>query len=200
MQKPRVRFREFLLLTTMASLVIAAFAIRERTAYHEFATDHVLLAHRARLSVRSVTDAIKAAKRKMEMNPPISRDWSARCDLRLMPLANDRGVIPTGGKNLIIVTDMYGVLHFRMFDGDGKIVVEHSEGSHPRIEDFKKQLVRLWPPHELTGIEKGRLITAITFFVNDYRTSLEADVKRLEAMHTGAVAKAEHHERLARRP
>ena len=59
MRKPRIRFREFLLLTTMASLITAAFAIRARTASLLSAQNHALHAYRARLSVNWWEDRIK---------------------------------------------------------------------------------------------------------------------------------------------
>ncbi len=86
-------------------------------------------------------------------------------DLRLMSAVNDVNGIPTEGKNLIIVADVNRVLHFRIFDGDGKVVVDTdekrlTEQARP-IEDLRKQLESLWPPHVLTTSEMGRLITAV---------------------------------------
>jgi hypothetical protein len=201
MRKLRLRFREFLVLTVLASLITAAFAIRARTAYQKPAPDHALLAHQIRFSLRSAPDDIKAAKRKMEMYPPISEAWAAGCDVRIMPSSlTDPADIPTEGKNLILVADFHGPLSFRMFDGEGKIAVEHWEGSHPDFDHFRKVLEGLWPPHELTGAEKRWIIASVTSFVNDYRATLPARVKELEAGYAEALAKAEHHERLARRP
>ena len=61
------------------------------------------------------------------------------------------------------------VLHFRIFDGDGKMVVDTDEKrlteQARQIEDLRKQLESLWPPHELTRSEKGRVITAVTSIV-----------------------------------
>jgi len=95
--------------------------------------------------------------------------FNAGCDLRLMSSVKDVSEIPTGGEDLIIVAAVDHVLHFRMFDGDGKVVVDTDEkrltGQAPQIEDLRKQLVGLWPPHELTGSQKGRVITAVTSIV-----------------------------------
>lgn len=46
MRLPRVRFREFLLLTTLASLVAASLAIRTRVAHREAAQEHATQAYR----------------------------------------------------------------------------------------------------------------------------------------------------------
>ena len=87
-------------------------------------------------------------------------------DLRLMSSLNDVSGIPTEGKNLIIVAAVDNVLHFRIFDGDGKVVVDTDEKrlteQARQIEDLRKQLESLWPPHELTRSDKDRVITAVT--------------------------------------
>ena len=97
------------------------------------------------------------------------RDTEQGFDLRLMSSLNDVSGIPTEGKNLIIVAAVNNVLHFRIFDGDGKVVVDTDEKrlteQARQIEDLRKQLESLWPPHELTRSEKGRVITAVTSIV-----------------------------------
>jgi hypothetical protein len=76
------------------------------------------------------------------------------CDLRLMSSVKDVNGIPTAGKNLIIVAAVDNVLHFRIFDLDGKVVLDtdekHLAEQARQIEDLRKQLESLWPPHELT--------------------------------------------------
>jgi len=90
-------------------------------------------------------------------------------DLRLMPPVNDVNGIPTGGKNLIIVAAVNRVLHFRIFDGDGKVVVDTDEKRLTEqarlIKSLGKQLESLWPPHVLTTSEKGRLIDDVKSIV-----------------------------------
>lgn len=96
-------------------------------------------------------------------------------DLRLMSSLNDVSGIPTEGKNLIIVAAVNNGLHFRIFDGNGKVVVDTDEkrltGQARQIEDLRKQLESLWPPHELTRSDKDRVITAVTSIVS--HTSFE---------------------------
>ena len=91
-------------------------------------------------------------------------------DLRLMSSLNDASAIPTEGKGLIIVAAVNNVLHFRIFDGNGKRVVDINEkkltGQARQIEDLKKQLKSLWPPHELTDSEKVQVITAVRSIVS----------------------------------
>jgi len=90
-------------------------------------------------------------------------------DLRLMSSLDDVSGIPREGKNLIIVAAVNSVLHFRIFDGDGEEVVGTDEkrltDKARQIEDLRKQLESLWPPHELTRSEKDRVITAVTSIV-----------------------------------
>ncbi|MGC8640411.1 MAG: hypothetical protein ACP5XB_11105 [Isosphaeraceae bacterium] len=59
----RIRLREFLLLTTLISLIAAAFAIRARTAYQLAARHHALLTDPARLSANWWSDRIKDCER-----------------------------------------------------------------------------------------------------------------------------------------
>jgi len=90
-------------------------------------------------------------------------------DLRLMSSLNDVNSIPTEGKNLIIVAAVNNVLHFRIFDDDGNRVVDTDEKrlteQSRQIEDLRKQLESLWPPHELTRSDKDRVITAVASIV-----------------------------------
>ncbi len=91
------------------------------------------------------------------------------CTLRLMSSAKNVSDIPRQGRDLMIVAAVGGVLHFRIFDHDGKLVVENDENSlrarTRQIEDLRWHLVGLWPPHELTQSEKGRVVTAVTSIV-----------------------------------
>ena len=87
-----------------------------------------------------------------------------------MSSLNDVSGMPTEGKNLVVVAAVNHVLHFRIFGGDGKVVVDTDEKrlteQARRIEDLRKQLESLWPPHELTRSDEGRVITAITSIVD----------------------------------
>jgi len=90
-------------------------------------------------------------------------------DLRLMSSLNDVSGIPTEGKDLIIVVAVNKVLHFRIFDGDGKVVVDTDEQmlttQAQQIGDLRKQLESLWPPHELTRSDKDQVTKAVTSIV-----------------------------------
>jgi hypothetical protein len=94
---------------------------------------------------------------------------SQQCGLRLMPSVDRMGDIPTVGRNLIVVAVVDHRLHFRIFDGGG-VVVDTDEtrltGQAQQIEDLRKQLESLWPPHKLTDREKARIIAAVTSIVD----------------------------------
>jgi hypothetical protein len=86
-----------------------------------------------------------------------------------MSSVTDAGEIPSEGKNLIIVAAVNQVLHFRIFNHDGKMAADTdstrlTEKARP-IEDLREQLANLWPPHKLTGSEKGQVIDAVTSIV-----------------------------------
>ena len=92
------------------------------------------------------------------------------CDLRLMSSVTDVTGIPTTGESLIIVAVVDHVLRFRIFNADGKVVVDIDEErlrerTH-QIKDLRKRLESLWPPHELTKSEKDEVITAVTSIVD----------------------------------
>jgi hypothetical protein len=65
------------------------------------------------------------------------------------------------------------VLHFRIFDSEGTIVVDtdatRRTAQAPQIEDLREQLAKLWPSHELTTSEKDRVIDAVTSIVGHTR-------------------------------
>ena len=94
----------------------------------------------------------------------------------MMSSVNNVSGIPTEGKNLIIVAAVKNVLHFHIFDGDGKMIVDTDEkrltGQARQIENLKKQLESLWPPHELTRSENGRVTTAVTSIVGNIRLDI----------------------------
>ncbi len=94
-------------------------------------------------------------------------------DLRLISSVTDVSEIPPGGKDLIIVAAVDNVLHFRVFDGGGNVVVDTDEKRLTKrarqIKDLRERLVGCWPPHELTGTARDRIITAVTSIVGHTR-------------------------------
>jgi hypothetical protein len=103
--------------------------------------------------------------------PKIEASWNAKtpapkwCDLRLMPSVKVVSGIPTTGDDLVIVADVDHVLHFRIFDGHGKIVVDTDEkkltGQARRIDELRKQLEDLWPPQKPTQSERVQVNASV---------------------------------------
>ena len=97
--------------------------------------------------------------------PKIEASWKTpgpnALDLRLMSSVNDVREIPTAGERLIVVAAVDHVLHFRIFDDHGKIVVNTDEKrlpeQAPRIEYLRKQLEYLWPPQTPTRSERNQV-------------------------------------------
>ena len=113
-------------------------------------------------------------------------------DLRLIYSVTDLGGIPKAEKGTIVVADVEHVIYFRIFSGDGKVVVEtdeeglaeqaqrsDDENARPeqaqRIADFRNLFESVRPPHELTRSEKTRVVAAIRLLVG--HTCSDAAVK-----------------------
>ena len=83
----------------------------------------------------------------------------------------DGSGVPTSGNKLVIVgIDNRDLLHIRIFDADGKRVMDTDESKSSdaqvvAILTLKRQLQGLLAPHELTGGEKARVIRKVTSIV-----------------------------------
>lgn len=66
-----------------------------------------------------------------------------------MPSVKDVSEIPATGEDLIIVAAVDNVLHFRIFDANGKRTVDTDEkkltNKSQQIDELRKELVRLGP-------------------------------------------------------
>jgi len=104
-------------------------------------------------------------------------------DLRLMSSVSDVDGIPTAGEDLIVVAVVDHGLHFRIFDDDGDVVADGDEKrlaeQAQQIDDLRKQLESLWPPHELTESERVRVVTAVTSIVGHSLESPESEAELL---------------------
>ena len=198
MPRPRLRLREFLLLTTLASLIAASFAIRARTVALLSALDHDLLARQERDSANWLDGQLKDTKRMLQDLAGLSPDLIAGYDVRLIHTSTTLD-LPTTGKELVFLGHHDGVILFRIFDSDGGIVCDWVDDPG-RIGALEEQLPSLDPPHELTTTEKGWVIAAVTSLVDTYRSKLQAGIISGEAKLAETLARAEEHERLARRP
>ncbi len=86
-----------------------------------------------------------------------------------MSTVNDVSGIPSTGKNLIVVADVAGILHFRIFDGSGALTVDTDEKKLTqqarKIKDLREQLKSQWPPYELSPMQTIWLMDNITSIV-----------------------------------
>jgi DNA-directed RNA polymerase specialized sigma24 family protein len=96
-------------------------------------------------------------------------DLLPRYNLRLMSAVENVSGLPRKGENLVIVAAVDRALHFRIFDAHGQMVVDTDEprliGQARQVEDLRKQLEGMWPPHELTRSEKSRVISTVKSIV-----------------------------------
>jgi hypothetical protein len=84
-------------------------------------------------------------------------------ELRLMRNVNDLNALPSAGKRLFIVAEVNNALHLRMFDFEGKMVLDSAakQFTNTWVYYLQQLVPTLWPPHELTEIEKISVLNAI---------------------------------------
>ncbi len=91
--------------------------------------------------------------------------YYSRFGLRLMSPVDDVKTIPTDGKNQIIVANVRNVLHFRIFDSFGEMVVNNEENQlaekAPQIAALKTLLKDFWTAAQLSASDKDRIVTAV---------------------------------------
>jgi hypothetical protein len=90
---------------------------------------------------------------------------SSEFDLRLIPSLGDADDIPMTGRSQFIIANVRGVLHFRIFENDGRTVVDTDESRltvhATEIRIFKDLLERLYPPHELMPNDIEYILTTV---------------------------------------
>jgi hypothetical protein len=91
--------------------------------------------------------------------------------LRLMPSITSAGELPTSDKNLVIAARMgkAKLMHFRVFDPEGTMVVDIDETSLPgqagRIGKLKERLEGLWTIPVLSGSDRDGIASSVTSIV-----------------------------------
>jgi type VI secretion system ImpB/VipA family protein len=98
--------------------------------------------------------------------PAVNEDG---CDLQLMSAVKDVNGLPASGTDLVVVANVGQVLHFRVFAGDGSIIVDADErkfaGERRKLDDLKTRLSNLWALDEIPAGEKGQIIFLVTSIV-----------------------------------
>jgi RNA polymerase sigma factor (sigma-70 family) len=84
-------------------------------------------------------------------------------DLQLMPKLDDVSALPKTGKNVIIVAELNRSLHLRLFDVHGKMVLDSDlkRFTSTWVEYLQQLVPRMWPPHEVTHVERMSVIHAV---------------------------------------
>ncbi len=90
-------------------------------------------------------------------------------DLRLLPGMTDLRSLPRSGTRRIVIARVSGLLHIRIFDARGKVVVDTHEERLARqtrpFAEFRKRLADLGSRSELTRAEKDGLIDAVSSLI-----------------------------------
>jgi multidrug efflux pump subunit AcrB len=108
-------------------------------------------------------------------------------DLQLLHSVDDAGEIATSGKRLMVVAVIDRVIHIRIFDGEGKQIVDTNERRLSEktrdIEELRDQLRRLWPPRKLSENEKHRVMHTVNSIVDHPLIEGVSDVVLLEGFN-----------------
>jgi hypothetical protein len=119
--------------------------------------------------------------------PPV-REYEG-FELRLIPSANDVSEIPTGCKAQVIIAAIDRVLHFRVFDDEGKQIADLAETRLPQharvVEDLKTQLAIFWPPHRLESGEVRSVNIAVAAIVGEAQLKPLRD-RKIQCVVSGA--------------
>jgi Leucine Rich repeat len=105
--------------------------------------------------------------------PKIEARWTSPgpegCALELLPAVPRASDIRRSGYSLIVVAREDQCLHFRIFDGRGKMVVDTDEkklsAQTQQIDSLRKQLENLWPPQNPTRSERISVNASVTSIV-----------------------------------
>ncbi len=113
-------------------------------------------------------------------------------DLRFLAALKDAREIPLAGTNMFVVAAVKDVLHFRVFDNDGNMVVDTDEtklAKHARPIDYlKNQLATRWPSRRMTENGKLRVIAAVSSIVGYTAQYDPASPERMFARILGTMA------------
>ncbi len=85
--------------------------------------------------------------------------------LRLMSPLGDPSGMPMQERNVILIAPVRDVLHVRIFDADGILVMDTDETNLAlqgrQTGELRKQLETLWPPRELTEGDREKVLSAL---------------------------------------
>jgi RNA polymerase sigma factor (sigma-70 family) len=111
---------------------------------------------------RPADEIVKQIEAALAMAAEPGLGYAGAGELRLMRNVNDLNALPSAGKRLFIVADVKHALHLRMFDLEGKMVLDSDAKRFTNTwAEYLQQLVpTLWTPHKLTEIDKISVFNA----------------------------------------
>ncbi|MFO0961191.1 MAG: efflux RND transporter permease subunit, partial [Isosphaeraceae bacterium] len=131
----------------------------------------VLVQNRVALALPLLPDVIKQAgvtarKRSPDIMLAIAINSREPFALKLMPGLEGAGEIPAEGRAQVIVADVSGSLHFRIFDREGRLVADKPEAELPayatKLGELKNELKALWKAPELSKTQRDGILFAAT--------------------------------------
>ena len=100
--------------------------------------------------------------------PPWLRPWASiptEFDLDLMSAENVTD-LPQTGENVVLIADINNLLHFRIFDGEGEMILDEGELEFSQfqneIDQLRRDLADLWGQPELSVENKAGILKTIT--------------------------------------
>lgn len=207
----RVGLRGFLLIVTLGSLIAASLAMRSRSTTMQSTLDYAVEADRLRTQARVArahAEEIEGQFRRMAP-APLAADWAAGCTLQILPTSDNRAEIPLEGRRLVLIGDINEGIWIRVFDDEGRRVVDMPPGFFvyhtpigTRVNALRVRLSQLAPPHIPTEAERAEVLAETASIVNTCRPIaaeyLATYRERTKAEHARMIAEAERLEALSR--
>ncbi len=112
---------------------------------------------------RPADEIVKEIEAALALSTKPGLGYAADGELRLMRNVTDLNALPSAGKRLFIIADVNHALHLRMFDLEGKMVLDSpaKRFTNTWVEYLQQLVPTLWPPHELTEIDKISVFNAV---------------------------------------
>ena len=113
----------------------------------------------------------------------LGRDWTVECNLRLMSVDTAAGLV-NEGRNLVIVALVGKNLYIRIFDADGKKVVDKAESelmSGEKLTTLKKRL-NTPPDKSSLSLEQKRKIIRVATSIAGHAWTVDERTQVIEAL------------------
>jgi hypothetical protein len=200
----RLRFREFLLLATLASVVAATVAVRLRTVREGSVAEHLFFyAPRARATAVELKARIERDKRRLDQWPDMTGGWLDGRDVAVWFGYDRSRSLGTTRRILSIGLGDWGYhsgsprFWIGVYDEEGKLLFEH-QGVSQSFHDAMYQIQeRSGTRVELTGADKQSAIELVASMLDLDEFKLRLDLKTAQDELAHEIAEAERHEQQA---